>query len=71
MFRHEDIIIVVSYYEKLGRGYRPSRASFVCVFGGEEEGLLVLICVCIWGERGGFFSGVLFASFVGGMITSN
>ncbi len=61
MFRHEDIIIVVSYYEKLGRGYRPSLFSFVCVFGG-------------WlGVGGGnlFFSGFLFPSFVGAMITSH
>jgi hypothetical protein len=61
MFRHEDIIIVVSYYEKLGRGYRPSLFSFVCVFGG-------------WlGVGGGnlFVSGFLFPSFVGAMITSH
>jgi len=54
MFRHEDIIIVVSYYEKLGRGYRPSRShlcvylgwgrgasrSHLCVYSGREGGVL-------------------------------
>jgi hypothetical protein len=38
MFGHEDIIIVVSYYEKLGRVYRPSCSHFVCVFGGGGDG---------------------------------
>ncbi len=50
MFGHEDIIIVVSYYEKLGRVYRPSCSHFVCVFGegGGGDSFAVFFSHPLW-----------------------
>ncbi len=46
MFRHEDIIIVVSYYEKLGQGYRPS-CSHLCVYLGGGGGFFFPSFFCL------------------------